>query len=261
MNLFGKKKGTAPEDVPALPANWVPPITKESLQKLLSSSVPCSFTLPELERLQSRYESLMDKGTNRLPLSTFLGSTPELACCAVAPLLSANIIRRTYVPPPPGPAVAAAQPQPPASAPSPAAPAGAATGGGAGGVPKKDGAVAAAASSSSDPLSASLLTFEVFVNILSILSPKTAPSVKLRHLFDSLDFEGDGLLQEENLFAYFKYSLGAVASDDVCQNIAREALREAGKMDERTKRVVISFEGFQKIVDHISLEQKITVHY
>ena len=248
MNLFFKK--AAAPDAPVLPPGWVPPQTKESLQKLLSSSVPCSFTLDELQRLQARYESLMDKSTNRLRLSTFLGSTPELACCALAPLLSANVLRRTSVPPPPGPPAAGG------------AVGGASTGGGgAGEAPKAVAAVAAAAVTTPDSPFAELLTFGMFVNILSILSPKTSSSVKLRYLFDSLDFEGDGLLQEENLFAYFKYSLGTVASDDVCGRIAKEAIKSAGKMDERSKQVVISFEGFQNIVDHISLEQKVTVHY
>ena len=86
-------------------------------------------------------------------------------------------------------------------------------------------------------------------------SSKTPREQKIKFFFESLDANSSGTLDMEDMFGFYRLCVGRKLENDVVRRIAQEALDAFGKGG------VLDFQGFQKHVDHLSLEQKLTVYY
>eukprot|EP00520_Triparma_pacifica_P016500 CAMPEP_0118649752 /NCGR_PEP_ID=MMETSP0785-20121206/9874_1 /TAXON_ID=91992 /ORGANISM="Bolidomonas pacifica, Strain CCMP 1866" /LENGTH=154 /DNA_ID=CAMNT_0006542067 /DNA_START=79 /DNA_END=540 /DNA_ORIENTATION=+ len=143
-----KKNEAAPPADPNAPAP-LPPFEPDALpgkQDVANLEKKLVFTKQELNKLKTRYQSLVDKETGRVDKDSFC-SQPELACCATFVKLSMDKEFKNVQWGDPG-----GEEDP--------------------NLPKNR--------------SQHQLSFDKFVSLLSLLSPKTGENEKYDYLFDSL---------------------------------------------------------------------------
>ena len=105
------------------------------------------------------------------------------------------------------------------------------------------------------------LSYEQFLEIYSFLSPKTDADTKCQFLFAALDAAGDGLLEVDDMFRYYQAVLGSNISSTLIRQMAQATLDTVGMNQDDRRARVINFDKFRKVVDHVSLSEKLTIHF
>ncbi|GMI10668.1 hypothetical protein TrLO_g9008 [Triparma laevis f. longispina] len=112
------------------------------------------------------------------------------------------------------------------------------------------------------------LTFDNVIRLFHVLSPKTSSDEKYSFLFSSLDSDSNKTLEHEDMFLFYRITLGSKIPDKIIQSITDAAMEEIGEdspfhNDEGRggNTRIITEKKFKNFVDHLSLEQKMTVHF
>jgi Ca2+-binding EF-hand superfamily protein len=229
-NLFGSKKPDPPPpsdpDAPPPDVKTAPP-SKQDIANLQKSG-KFVFTKPEMTKLKGRFEKISNAETGLIDKSV-LYQQPEFGCClAMVVLITENVIK----------------------------------------APEASTGNSTTATPSSLTRASTFkrkvneqLTYSQFLEIFSFLSPKTSKDVKIKFLFDALDAAGDGLLEMDDMFRFYQSVLGSKISHALIRQMAAATLDRVGKDHEVRKTKVIDFEKFKNVVDHRSLEEKLTIHF
>ncbi|GMH95147.1 hypothetical protein TrVE_jg10350 [Triparma verrucosa] len=280
---FGKKKKKE-EDATARPVavkgpdgkEIVPPkpeepyvphvISKKEVQELISSSANV-FNKNEITKLKGRFVGLADSETGLVDVNTFC-SQPEFACSpSMVRLCVENLVQQAREEKLMGHLTQHQRDKLKAE-------------GGANKENKKEdngGDGGGADGNESEVHKEKLrlqakelgqLTFAKFIHLFHLLSPKTPKDEKYSFLFSSLDSDSNKTLEHEDMSLFYRITLGSHIPDAIINSITDTVMEKVGEdspfhNDEGRggNTRVITEKKFKKFVDHLSLEQKMTVHF
>lgn len=97
---------------------------------------------------------------------------------------------------------------------------------------------------------------------------QTLAEKKYDFLFRALDSDSNKTLEYEDMFLFYRITLGARLSNEVVGEITKVAMEKVGEdsglhndKGRGGKTRVITYKSFKSFVDGLSLEQKMTVHF
>lgn len=97
-----------------------------------------------------------------------------------------------------------------------------------------------------DPEKTDQMTFDRFVQVLNVFSPKTSREDKLKFAFKIYDVDADGVVSESDLFHVLKSLVGSNLSDNMLRVLVTKTMETC--LSSQSVGRGIHFQDFQKLV-------------